>query len=205
MNLETIQTELIQLHADRPGIDIIRPILQPQDDPNADYIAATNYYSWYATIGCYFKPRRIAEIGVRFGYSLYAMATATGHDPGTMRLFGYDLETYEGTERSTRIAQAMMRGAGFIHTNIYKMDTFLVNDLGTDIDLFHVDGDHDYRHVAHDTELAIAALRPGGVLLLDDCEFNPDTGRAARDVLNRHGIEFCLLPTFRGHILAVKP
>lgn len=209
MKLQDIKTELIQLHSEMScaGIDIVRPILYEKDDPNADYMVSPDYYSWYAAIGRYFKPKRIAEIGVRYGYSLYAMVTATGHEPQDMTLMGWDLETYLYTPGCTKVVQDMMRGKGYLKSSISKLDTFTVQSLDgcNEMDLFHVDGAHDYMHVKHDVKLALQSLRSGGVLIMDDCEFSKETGNAGREVLNAHGIEFVMLPTFRGHYLAIVP
>src|SRR5690242_19942054 len=54
-------------------------------------ICSNNVYRWYYGLARLFRPTFIGEIGVRFGYSLWALASGAGTFPC---VYGWDNESY---------------------------------------------------------------------------------------------------------------
>ena len=110
------------------------------------------------------RPRVIAEIGVRAGYSGLAMLLAA---PGAKYIgFEADQGTFGGMRGFT--ASAVPRVLeGFDH-EIRYVDSQSLLAIDDEIDLFHVDGDHSYDGAMHDLELA---WRCSKYVLVDDYDF----------------------------------
>lgn len=205
MSLDALHESILKHKAEieESDWDFLQPIRQGQDAGH-DYWAANNTYNWYRAIGRAVKPRRIVEIGVRFGYSLYSlvMGSLEGGQKG-LEAIAIDSEGYEpGSQAVAARAVSPLVTAYGRHV----LDTNNVASLSLDsVDLAHVDGDHSEVGCRYDMWLVWETLKPGGVLLVDDVTHIPDVGRAVRKFQHAGGSGGFILPTFRGLFVAIKP
>lgn len=128
------------------------------------------------------RPAFIAEIGVRAGYSAFAMLSACpdarflGIDAGDAR--------YGDGRRFRRHAAGLLRR--FPNVDLRHEDSHTIERLPEGIDLLHVDGDHSYHGCLADLDLA---LRSGVKwMLVDDVDYLTDVDRAVRKWIARHGL-----------------
>jgi hypothetical protein len=179
-------------------VAILGDALQPCDR-GEDYLQDKRSYAWYWAIGRVLKPRVLAEIGVRFGYS--ALAIAKGAD-GLRSFHGFDNELYVPGS-ITRAYDALCLYAP-VDCAIHNLDTQTVEgDLGhwlprTGVNLFHIDGDHTFNGADKDLWLAQRGTKQGGFILVDDIDWHPEVKEAADQFCEREGYTPVYLPTFRG-------
>jgi len=137
-------------------------------------------------IGAKYKPKSIFEIGVRAGYSAYAFITGSGQVDTYIGMDCDDRKHYGGPwlpwarklftdlEVPWQIweqdSQAMTRVTG-----IYDVPWEF------QFDLIHVDGDHTYEGCLHDMELCWPAVKPGGVMVVDDTTYLPGPRKACAE------------------------
>lgn len=140
----------------------------PDDEvrPGDDYKQAY-FVKW--DVARQIRPRVIAEIGVRAGYSALAMLLAAPDALyiGVERNFG----DYGGVRGLTERAVPSVL-AGFLHCVRYQdsrdLTSFRVDDVNTPVDLFHIDGDHSWDGAFSDLSLAFTVSR---WILVDDYDF----------------------------------
>lgn len=122
------------------------------------------------------RPSSIVEIGVRAGYSAYAMLSAAP----TARYLGIDSGTgsHGGHPGALIHARRLLEPFG---AHIVLQDSQAVDTLPVAADLLHVDGDHSYEGCMHDMGLALTS----GVrwLLVDDTEHIQAVKQAVPDWL----------------------
>lgn len=129
------------------------------------------------------RPKSIAEIGVRAGYSGYAMlsaspeATYLGIDAG-------DPEYGDGAPFREHAAKLLPRfpSVEFRHADSHALDTIPA------VDLLHIDGDHSYTGCRQDLDLAMRS----GVrwALVDDYDYIRAVRRAVIDWCRDHRLDF---------------
>jgi len=156
-----------------------------------------------------FKPVKIAEIGVRLGYSAYAFLCGS---PAGASYTGFDI--VGGDHGGTKVAgleypeKILRRDFPQSEVKLVKMDTQKVDDLGLEsVDFFHVDGDHSTAGALHDMGLAWKAICSGGVMVVDDYDFLPAVRAAVDNFVEAHRGEIGLCEhrqTFRGDMIMVK-
>jgi len=114
-----------------------------------------SYYRGKWAIARYLQPKRILEIGVRYGYSAFAFLNACPSAQYT----GIDLDAdlYGGTQGAIDWARDHTRQhhTEFIIADSQKFDRF----PGGDYDLIHIDGQQDQQGFLHDLEVAIGQAR----------------------------------------------
>jgi hypothetical protein len=183
--------------------------LCPQDDRiTVDRLPEFNsYYKTKYDICKKINPKKIAEIGVRAGYSAWSFLQAAP----TAEYVGIDADNgthggqggEDGRYHRWAIQLLSPYRASFITADTQKLQ---VLDL-CDIDLFHVDGDHTAKGVQHDLDIVYPCMSDGGVILVDDITYlttvknGCDAWVAAhRDAPGFHfQVEF--LPSLRGEML----
>lgn len=145
------------------------------------------------------KPRVIAEIGVRAGYSGLAMLLAAPE----ARYIGFEADkgTFGGVQGFTAAAVPRVL-AGFKH-EIRYVDSQTLSRIDDEIDLFHVDGDHSYDGTMHDLELAWACSQ---YVLVDDYDFIRPVQAAVDHFIVTHRLAFPAVQAlsdggFRGSML----
>jgi hypothetical protein len=119
------------------------------------------------------KPERIVETGVAHGVSSRFLLEALERN-GKGQLFSIDLPPLERTWRS-QVGMAVKGHVADRWTYIKGSSRLrlsnLLSKLGG-IDLFIHDSLHSERNVRFEMDLAWPALRPGGVLVVDDVDAN---------------------------------
>jgi len=151
-------------------------------------VARTQYYNYYYSYGKTWKPKRIFEIGVRFGYS--ALAMCMGAEPE--EFVGIDNQFY-GPD-SNRIAEDVLRRyLPDLKITILDLDTQsqVLPDLGK-FDLLHLDAAHHEEGVENDVSVALGIANSGAHIIIDDCNWD-----GPRRVLSKHGGTY--LKNFTGH------
>lgn len=129
------------------------------------------------------QPERIAEIGVRAGYSGYAMLSAAPN----AHYLGIDLrgKTHGGKVGAHLHAERLL--SRFQNVEFRHADSQYLDRLPVGIDLLHIDGDHTVGGAYLDLDLALVS----GVrwALVDDVDFIPDVRRAVDLWLSRRGLD----------------
>jgi len=146
------------------------PYLDPyvlKQDRGAPWLDCRDNYEWYYTYGHEFKPQRILEVGVRFGYSVLAMMF--GANGCTEHVSLYDNEQEE--PGSLNVANDLINKAfPDVVVSIHKTDTQIYDPAHGEgpFDLIHIDADHRPEAVRHDITVFWSLLRSSGVMILDD-------------------------------------
>lgn len=132
------------------------------------------------------QPRTIVEIGVRAGYSAFAMLSAAPD----AKYLGIDIRTNAhggligGHEHAARILERFPN-AEFLHADSQEMRVLPWEG----IDLIHIDGDHSYEGCLHDLNLALDS----GVTwaLVDDTDYLRQVRKAVHEYIGeRQDVEW---------------
>lgn len=149
--------------------------------PGDNQFTANRFYDYYR--GKYeicktVAPARIAEIGVRYGYSAFAFLAACPQAQYT----GYDIEAgcYGGVKANTfvYVADLLRHHYPDAQIELIYQDSRGINSIGGPYDFIHVDANHREQACRHDMDLAMAACLPGGVILIDDYTYIAGVARA---------------------------
>jgi len=144
------------------------------EDPSATAERIEQYKEYYKikyTLCKVQAPKIIAEIGVRAGYSAWTFLQAC---PAATYI-GFDANngTHGGQGgqdgKFAKWAKEILKNydASFI-----DLDTQSVGSLDiSNIDFFHVDGDHSVKGVRHDLDLAYNVIGDDGLIVIDDITY----------------------------------
>lgn len=142
------------------------------------------YFADYGGLAKKYKPKRILEIGVRYGYTgiMFVLGCRCNRGKPTPEYVGVDDESYHRgscDKANENFAQAIP----FAQAKAIKHNSFygIPSELGT-FDLIHIDGNHDYHGVTNDLNHCWPILNEGGIIALDDIYF-PEIRRAIEDFL----------------------
>jgi predicted O-methyltransferase YrrM len=177
-------------------LEILGDWLMPED-VGRDHIAANDNYAWYYVIGQYFKPKKMVEIGVKYGYSIKSLLGGAGD----IFVVGYDNEVHR--PGSNHIVKKRLTDMGVKHV-IYTQSSQDCSTFGNDLDLVHVDGSHAPNDAFHDMVAGWVSLRTGGVLLVDDCYYIPEVQQAFQKFCMENKLISIYLPSFRGLSVVIK-
>lgn len=158
-----------------------------------------SYYSDFAGIAKKYAPRRILEIGVRFGYSGIAMTSGAlaGGVPPPIEYVGLDAEFFAGHTkdqgyglyRSNAVAaENFKRFRPGVTAEFFTCDTrdgLPEEVLTRKFDLINVDGDHSYEGAYGDLCRVWPLLNPGGIIIVDDLGM-VDVKRAVEQFRDEH-------------------
>lgn len=192
--------------------DVLGGLVQDADR-GCDWVAGANNYTWWYAIGAVKHPRKIVEIGSRFGYSLKAIMMGAGRNQTVLYVIDderdADREPLKILERHfktwdaeyERVADLAIR-----REDSQKLVTLMPANcqMGVGFDLGSVDADHSMYGCYHDCGLVWEILRPGGLMVVDDCQpgcVRDGCERFCRDM----GVEWAYLPSLRGIHLVLKP
>lgn len=204
-NVTTVATEwFLSHHTDR---QILNGCLQKCDE-SADFVNDHNYL-WWAAIGKVVQPRVIAEMGTRYGYSLWSLAYHSFHPLSEITLHVFDAEV-DGV-KTLDTFERTFRDYGFKDIRIVRENTQTLDTLGLNhtANLVVVDAWHTFDGVKKECELALGAVKPGGYILVDDTKSNPDgSPNCVRDgceaFCRDHDLPYAYLPSYRGiHLIRV--
>ena len=164
-------------------------IIYPKD-PTATSTRIVEYKDYYKVkyeICKEQNPRRMAEIGVRAGYSAWTFLQACPN----AKYIGID------ANNGTHGGQGGQDGSFFkwaekildgYDVELIEMDTRSVKALEIlDIDFFHVDGDHSTKGVYDDLSLAFETLTDNSMLLVDDITYIREVYLGVHEWLIDHG------------------
>lgn len=167
-------------------------------DRGCEWVEGSNNYVWWYGIGLHWRPASVVEIGSRFGYSLAAIAMPSA----VLRLCVVDDER-DADKEPLRVLERHFLGYDL---TIRREDSQKIATLApwAGFDLGSVDADHTAAGCYHDCGLVWDALRPGGLLVVDDTQ--PGGVRdGAEQFCRDRGVEWGHLPTLRGVHLVIKP
>jgi predicted O-methyltransferase YrrM len=146
-------------------------------------------------VTAYLRPARIFEIGTASGQGTLLMARqAQDAQIDTLDL-GAAAPTLGVQQDEPPWADVEVIGdafkisehAGRVTQHLGDSATFDFSPFAGSIDLVFVDGAHTYEYVRSDSLNALSLLRPGGVIVWDDCNYqNPGVAKALLE-LNRAG------------------
>lgn len=151
-------------------------------------------------------PKRIAEIGIRAGYSAWTFlqacpnATYIGFDANNETHGGQGANIYGFFEWAKKILLPY-------DAYLIELDTQTVDDLMIlNIDFFHIDGDHTAEGVYHDLNLAWKATKKNGLLLVDDYDYLPEVQKGVDSWIAKMDtrVKWEYRKSLRGEILITK-
>jgi len=177
-----------------------RRVANPDDPLKYLFNEWVPYYRLKWAIVRVLQPRRILEIGVRFGYSAAAFLDAC---PGAAYLgIDNDSDTFGGQKGAIRWARHITQGT---HAEYLIADSQQLPELpGGPYDLIHVDGQHDEDGSIRDLE---KALQKGKHILVDGYLWGRDRFFHVSEFLCRERdlIEsYLAIPGYSGELL-IKP
>jgi len=152
------------------------------------------------------NPQRIAEIGIRAGYSAWTFLQAAPN----ARYIGFDANNGTHGGRGGEDGKYFRWARQILYKYdcvMRQLDTQTVNTLNLkDIDLFHVDGDHTEEGVQHDLDLAFESINKDGLILVDDYQFLESVRLGVDMWIIKMGdqIQFQFKDSFRGEVLIRK-
>lgn len=164
--------------------------------------AAIKNYSLYHEVCQQLQPQAILEIGVRAGYSAYAMLSSS--PPGIIYR-GIDLN--QGTDGGVvgYIDYARQMLPKWFPENDIKVvceDSQKLRNFDMNFTLCHVDGNHSYEGALHDIELC---ARHADYVLIDDVTHLQGVHDAVEAFLDRNyslfNLEASFYETWRGHVM----
>ena len=165
-----------------------------------------NYYPIKYDICKSQNPKRIAEIGVRAGYSAWTFLQACP----TAKYIGFDANNGKhggrGGEDGSFFAWTHKILAEYDY-ELIQLDTQTVKSLNIEpVDFIHVDGDHTEQGVQHDLNLAFRVINKDGLILVDDYHFlkSVQTGVNTWLIANAKRIRFKFMQSLRGEVLIWK-
>lgn len=139
---------------------------------------------------CHLQPAQVVETGVAHGLSSRMMLQALART-GAGRLSSIDLPAMTIDERRGEIGVAVpveLRDRwSYLEGSSRRRLPRLLRELGQ-IELFVHDSLHSTRNVRWELRMAWRALRPGGVVIVDDVEFNWGFERFLEEGADRRAI-----------------
>lgn len=168
--------------------DEYRKILDPLDN-KWDYERCEPGYWIKHQVAHYVDPEKIVEIGIRSGYSAWAMTRGA---PGAMYT-GYDnyAPTYGGDYKSPKYETLSEQFERWARHLIKPPHQIIVQDTTRDgfipesADLYHIDGDHRYEQALNDIRNCLRVGFPGSVVIVHDYMAKP-----VREACERAAKEF---------------
>jgi predicted O-methyltransferase YrrM len=163
-----------------------------------EYLKSNNYYEYYYAISKHYQPKKILEIGVRYGYSLGVMVSGSNN---IEKVVGIDCDDYE--KNSLNVAEENIKK--YIKTSLeytfLNVDSHTITKFDDFYDLIHIDGDHSYEGKIKDLNLLKNSCK---VAIVDDYNFLPQVRKAADEwVLNNSEIikSYYILESIRGTLI----
>lgn len=179
------------------GIEDIDTVVSRNDPLRTEWSALRGDYLALNALVAARKPRRIVEIGVRRGYSAFAMLCAAPE----AEYFGFDADvcTWGGVPGAMWDARRMLRREfPRARVSVRRVDTATPGTRLPSADVYFVDGDHSDEAALRDMELCAAAAERGALLLVDDVTHEPGVARAIDRFAAARRVQPTRLATRRG-------
>lgn len=160
-------------HEERYPIDreLIDPLALPVGDNYGDDIFS-GYWADYSGMARKYKPKRILEIGVRYGYTglVFVHGIKKLRGSPNVEYLGLDDESYHGGSNGRANANFQTVFPN-VPMKAMTWNTILMGlppEIGT-FDLIHIDGNHERQWAVNDLKLCWPVLNEGGIIMMDDC------------------------------------
>jgi predicted O-methyltransferase YrrM len=179
------------------GIDDIDLVLAPHDELRAEWPALRGDYLLLHRLVAARAPRSIVEIGVRHGYSAFAMLCAAPR----ANYVGVDADlcTWGGVPGAMWTARRMLRREfPKAYIRVWRVDTAAPGLELPAADVYFVDGDHSREGCLRDLRLCAKAAPRGAVLLVDDVKHEAGVEQAVAEFAREIGEQPVLHATRRG-------
>jgi predicted O-methyltransferase YrrM len=151
--------------------------IEIEQEQHQSYIKSGNYYENYYALSSYYQPKSILEIGVRYGYSLGSMISASNV---IEKVTGIDNDEY--SLGSLEVAKDNIKK--YINSNVELnfslQDSHKIKKLEYH-DIIHIDGDHSYDGKLQDLKLTIDACK---VVIIDDYLEFSDVNKSTNDFIS---------------------
>lgn len=141
------------------------------------YIKSGNYYENYYALSSYYQPKSILEIGVRYGYSLGSMISAS---ESIERVTGIDNDEYifGALDKAKENIKKYINSN--VELNFSLQDSHEIENLEYH-DIIHIDGDHSYEGKLNDLKLTINSC---GIVIIDDYLEFSDVNKSTNDFIS---------------------
>lgn len=151
--------------------------IEIDQEQHKSYIKSGNYYENYYALSSYYQPKSILEIGVRYGYSLGSMISASNV---IEKVTGIDNDEY--SLGSLEIAKDNIKKYinSDVELNFSLQDSHKIDKLEYH-DMIHIDGDHSYDGKLQDLKLTINACK---VVIIDDYLEFVDVNKSTNDFIS---------------------
>jgi predicted O-methyltransferase YrrM len=151
--------------------------IEIDQEQHRSYIKSGNYYENYYALSSYYQPKSILEIGVRYGYSLGSMISASNV---IEKVTGIDNDEY--SLGSLEIAKDNIKKYinSDIELNFSLQDSHKIEKLEYH-DMIHIDGDHSYDGKLKDLKLTIGACK---IVIIDDYLEFGDVNKSTNDFIS---------------------
>jgi hypothetical protein len=163
----------------------INTVVHPSERNRPEMTSRWEYFYTKYSICSLIKPRKICELGVRFGYSAYSFCLT-----GPEIYHGYDKPGLEGgafingnphSYCETILANLV---ENIRITNINTKD--LKSEMMDKYDFIHVDAGHTYEDAARDLDISLAVSLPGAYILVDDYSTNTKVAMATENFIKKN-------------------
>jgi SAM-dependent methyltransferase/predicted O-methyltransferase YrrM len=169
----------------------------PEDPLSHLFEEWVDYYRLKSAIASVIRPKKVLEIGVRYGYSAFAF------------LDGYPRLHYTGMDLDSNSFGGVKGAIDWARAKLpQKQSTIIIADSqtfsefpGGDYDLIHVDGQQDGDGTFHDLRVA---LRQSKFILVDGFLWTIQNYQSANEFLirNKAFIEYyCVIPGYAGELI----
>jgi len=160
-------------------------IVHPSERTRREMFLRWEYFYTKYSICSLIKPKKICEIGVRFGYSAYAFCLSKPH-----LYHGYDKPDLEGGAFVSGDPHEYCRSIISDLVEEVKITNINTKDLKPDMmdkyDFIHVDAGHTYEDAIRDLNIAINVALPGAYILIDDYRTNVEVARATEEFIKKN-------------------
>ncbi len=126
----------------------------------------------------FYNVKKVIEFGTSLGFSAMYMKNANTNP---------HVITIEGNEGIARIARNNFDELDFdIELKIQNFDDFIKNFSATKkIDLFYIDGNHQYDATFRYFEFSLRHLKSDGIVIFDDIRWSDDMLKVWRDIISQ--------------------
>ena len=163
----------------------LNTVVHPTERSRPQMFLRWEYFYTKYSICSLIKPKKICELGVRFGYSAYSFCL-TGP------------EVYHGFDKPD------LEGGSFVSSDPHEYCRSIISDLAAEVkvtnintkelkpemmdmyDFIHVDAGHTYDDATRDLNIALSVALPGAYILVDDYRTDVEVAKATEDFISKN-------------------